>query len=257
MARATLAAAEPRVQPGGNASLSLVVTNPCRQPVRDVTAVLHAPAGWTVSAPVAVGTLAKGASKTVPVTVTRGASTPVGQHSVLAEITGNTGVSTAFTTAAVALEAVPRAPSGTVAVSTLDFLAAQNGWGPVERDRSNGEAGDGDGRTITIGGTTHPTGLGVHADSTVDVYAGGRCTRLVADVGVDDETGARGSMTFEVWRDGVRAWTSARLTGADGAEKADVDVSGAQVVRLRALDGGDGNGGDHGDWAGATLTCAA
>src|SRR5262249_34009714 len=40
--------------------------------------------------------------------------------------------------------AVPAAPpSGQVAVSSLPFLSATNGWGPVERDTSNGEAAAG------------------------------------------------------------------------------------------------------------------
>jgi hypothetical protein len=38
-----------------------------------------------------------------------------------------------------------------------------NSWGPVEKDRSNGEAGSNDGRTISLDGEKYSRGLGVHA----------------------------------------------------------------------------------------------
>ena len=47
----------------------------------------------------------------------------------------------------------PPAPTGTAQVSGLPFLASSNGWGPVERDRSNGDTDEGDGHPLTIAGT--------------------------------------------------------------------------------------------------------
>ena len=38
------------------------------------------------------------------------------------------------------------------------WLASSNGWGPVERNLSNGEQAAGDGRTLTINGTTYAQG---------------------------------------------------------------------------------------------------
>jgi beta-galactosidase len=35
-----------------------------------------------------------------------------------------------------------------------------------------------------------------------------------------------------------------------------VDVTGGALLELRVTDGGDGNGGDHADWAAARLACA-
>ena len=46
----------------------------------------------------------------------------------------------------------PPNPAGSAAVSDLPFLTETNGWGPVERDQSNGESGGGDGRPLTIRG---------------------------------------------------------------------------------------------------------
>src|SRR4030095_6410355 len=47
-------------------------------------------------------------------------------------------------------------------LSDLPMLRAKNGWGPIERDKSNGEQAAGDGRTITLNGSTYAKGLGVH-----------------------------------------------------------------------------------------------
>jgi len=52
-----------------------------------------------------------------------------------------------------------------VYVSSLVPTFSKNGWGPYERDRSNGEAAGGDGHTLTIGGVKFARGLGVHAVS--------------------------------------------------------------------------------------------
>ncbi|WP_031512087.1 NPCBM/NEW2 domain-containing protein [Streptomyces sp. NRRL F-5123] len=96
----------------------------------------------------------------------------------------------------------PPPPSGVNDVSDIDFASATNGWGPVERDRSDDETGSGVGKPITIGGTVHAKGLGVNAPSEVAIDVRARCTRVEAHVGVDDETGGKGSVTITVLGDG-------------------------------------------------------
>ena len=51
-----------------------------------------------------------------------------------------------------------------------------NGWGPVEKDRSNGEAGASDGEPITLNGVTYAKGLGAHAASDVRYALNGACS---------------------------------------------------------------------------------
>ncbi|MFJ4685529.1 NPCBM/NEW2 domain-containing protein [Streptomyces sp. NPDC088789] len=145
--------------------------------------------------------------------------------------------------------------SGRPYVSDLPFVMQSNGWGPVERDRSNGEQAAGDGRPLMVGGVTHAKGLGVHAASDLGFHLGERCTRLTAAVGVDDEVAAEGSVVFEVWADGRQLWKSPVLTGADPAHPVDLDVTGVTSLRLRADDGGNGGEYDHADWADARLSC--
>jgi hypothetical protein len=154
------------------------------------------------------------------------------------------------------VRAVPAPPpSGEVAVSDLPFLSATNGWGPVERDTSNGEQAAGDGRTLTIAGRTFAKGLGTNSVSDVQLYLGGHCTRFTATVGVDDEQGSAGTVTFSVLADGTQLTKTATLTGAGGSASIDVPVAGAEVLDLVVGDAGDGNGNDHGDWGAPTLTC--
>src|SRR5262249_43034577 len=65
-------------------------------------------------------------------------------------------------------------PSSNVTfVSDLAYKVIANGWGPVEKDRSNGEQAAGDGKLITINGITFPKGLGAHAASDVRITLDG------------------------------------------------------------------------------------
>lgn len=130
-----------------------------------------------------------------------------------------------------------------------------NGFGPIEKDRSNGESAAGDGKTITLGGVPYPRGLGVHAPADVTYNLGGTCSgSFVSDVGVDDEVGNQGSVVFQVWLDGVKAYDSGIVRGADLRKPVNVSVAGKSQMRLVVTDAGDGKSFDHGDWAGARVT---
>ena len=142
-------------------------------------------------------------------------------------------------------------------VSDLSWTSSSNGWGPVERDRSNGEDAAGDGLPLTLAGTVYAKGLGVHAPAEVRLPLGSGCTTFTASVGVDDEVGNSGSVTFEVWADGARLYDSGAMTGATATRAVSVDVTGRADLRLVVTDGGNGFNFDHADWADARLTCAS
>jgi hypothetical protein len=146
-------------------------------------------------------------------------------------------------------------PSGTSYLGDLPWMSTANGYGPVERNTSNGESAAGDGHPITLGGVVYAKGLGVHAESDVEYYTGKACEKVTADVGVDDEKGANGTVAFEIWADGTKVASTGVLTNAMPAQPVTADVTGAQVVRLVVTDGGDGIDSDHADWADAQLTC--
>src|SRR6185436_14415279 len=131
-----------------------------------------------------------------------------------------------------------------------------NGFGPVERDTSNGEAAAGDGRPMSIAGMPFAKGLGVHANSSVEFGLAGKCTTFSAYVGADDEVSSA-SVTFEVWVDGQRTFSSPQLVrSGQAAELVEIDVTCASSLRLVVTDGVvDGNSRDHADWGDAKVTC--
>jgi hypothetical protein len=148
--------------------------------------------------------------------------------------------------------------SGTAVVTTyLSDLAYAvtpiNGWGAVEKDKSNGELGATDGNAITLKGVTYAKGLGVHAYSEITYNLNGAYKNFLTDIGLDDEkTG--GSVTFQVWLDGVLAFDSGLMTSASAIQSLNLSVVGKNQLKLIVTNGGDDNGDDHADWAGARLT---
>ncbi len=88
-------------------------------------------------------------------------------------------------------------------------------------------------------------------------YPAQRIFRAV--VGVDDETGTRGTVTFEVYVDkGDGKWQklheTMRLTGGGSVKLLSVDLGPeAKRLRLMTTDAGDGHGSDHAVWANARL----
>lgn len=135
--------------------------------------------------------------------------------------------------------------------SDLTAVSVTSGYGPMERDMSNGGQAAGDGQTITLNGVRFPKGLGVHAASSVVYTVPAGATTFGADVGVDDECGARGSVVFQVLVDGAIKYTSPTLSASSTTPSVKVAVTGGQRVTLKVTDAGDGNGCDHADWAGA------
>ncbi|WP_328429474.1 NPCBM/NEW2 domain-containing protein [Streptomyces sp. NBC_00443] len=248
----------PLVEAGKKAGLTSTVTDLGRTTAKRVSVALTGPEGWSVKAtsPTTSPALSTGRSLRTKWAVTAPQGTPPGSYGLTlrASYRSPSGVrvdSALPLTATV----VVAPPPGTSGLGDLQWLSATNGWGPVERNTSNGESDAGDGHPITIGGVAFGSGLGVHADSTVEFYGGGACESVTAQVGVDDEEGADGTVAFEIWEDGTRAASTGVLTNAMPAQALTADVTGAQVVRLVVTDGGDGVTSDHGDWAEARLTC--
>jgi glucose/arabinose dehydrogenase len=134
-----------------------------------------------------------------------------------------------------------------------------NGWGPYEIHRSNGEQGAADGQAIRLAGIPYPRGLGVHAPSDISFNLGARCSgHFVADMGVDTEVGAQGSVVFQIYLDGVLAQDTSVVRGGDARRSAFLSVAGKNTLRLVVVNGGDGQGYDHASWGGAHVTgCSA
>jgi alpha-galactosidase len=140
-------------------------------------------------------------------------------------------------------------------LSALQPLYSNNGFGPAELNRSNGADGSGDGRMLQLAGTAYSHGLGVHAPFEATYTLDGRCSQLVATLGIDDEVGSNGSVEFQVWADDTLRYSSGPLLGTSPPQGIVVDLHGAQRLRLVVTDVGDGTYYDHANWAAAELRC--
>ncbi|UQN08231.1 NPCBM/NEW2 domain-containing protein [Deinococcus sp. QL22] len=140
------------------------------------------------------------------------------------------------------------------------ILAAHNSWGPIEIDRSNGEQQAGDGETLTLNEVTYTRGYGTHAGSELRFSLKGTdatCTRFTSQIGIDDEVGSLGTVVFEVYLDGQKAYDSGTMIGASVTKTVDLNITGKQELRLVVTDAGDGIDFDHANWAKPMIFCVA
>ncbi|HEV2779938.1 MAG TPA: beta-galactosidase [Actinophytocola sp.] len=246
------------IQRGGTGIVSAILAAPNRGPeLRDADLRLSIPDGWAATpiGPTHADRVPPGGLVKVAWQVTAPSGEQPGAAVFSATATyrvlGHPDRATATTTSALPIPP----PTGINWVSDLPFTST-NGWGPVERDTSNGEALPGDGRPITLNGTVYAKGLGVHSPGAVTLNLGANCTRFTATVGVDDEVGNSGSVRFSVLGDGATLTETPTLTGSSPSIPLDVDITAIRQLDLIIADAADGNGLDHADWAEARLTCA-
>ncbi len=145
--------------------------------------------------------------------------------------------------AAVSLLSVSRLCAETVRLESLDLSDIEQGWGGPHAGKSV------DNHPLKIGGKSFEHGLGTHAVSIFRLDLKGQGRRFSANVGVDDETGPLGSITFRVTGDKKILWESGRMHGGDAPKSVSVDLTGIQRLTLTVGDAGDGIDHDHGDWA--------
>ncbi|MEU3661823.1 NPCBM/NEW2 domain-containing protein [Streptomyces sp. NPDC032940] len=246
------------VESGTPAALTTTATDLGRTPAHRVSVAVRGPEGWRVRAtsPTSAAVLPAGRSLRTTWTLTAPEGTPPGSYDLTVEVSHRASNGARVgTVLPVTTSVVVPPPAGTSGLGDLPWLSAVNGWGPVERNTSNGESAAGDGNPITIGGVVYNSGLGVHASSSVAYYTGRACEKVTAEVGVDDEKGAKGTVAFQIWADGTEVASTGVLTNAMPAQPVTADVTGAQVIRLVVTNGGDNTDSDHADWARAELTC--
>ena len=144
-------------------------------------------------------------------------------------------------------------------LSDLDWEGEpKNGWGPVERDQSNGETEIDDGATLQINGVAYEKGLGVHAESEIIFPIEASYDLFISDIGVDDESCETASVQFEVFVDDFLAYTSPLMRRSEEAISIEIPVEGAEELRLVVNNGHpalgeDSKSCDHANWADARL----
>ncbi|MCX5203995.1 endo-alpha-N-acetylgalactosaminidase family protein [Streptomyces sp. NBC_00237] len=244
-------------EPGRKHQVSAAFTNNEATEATDVKLTLGLPDGWTAepAGPVAFPSVAPGAKVGGSWQVTPPVDAKYQPYELTSAASYAVGGTTRELAATASVRTLPPPPTQDTYASDLDWTSMENGWGPAEKDLSNGETAPGDGKPITLGGVVHAKGLGTASPGTIRYYLGGRCTSFTASVGLDDVQSSRGSVQFGVLADGAEKVKSPVLKGADAGWPLTADVTGATYVDLVTGDGGDGPGNDHADWGSARFQC--
>ncbi|MFF6788185.1 sulfatase-like hydrolase/transferase [Streptomyces filamentosus] len=246
--------------PGQAFTVTATLDNGSARPWTGAALALRAPAGWTVTAssPTTADQLAAGGRLTASwrVVPPSGAASAT-PWTLTAEGSAVTPAGPVRYPATGTVPTPPPAPTRDSYLSDLAWISATNGWGPVERDTSNGKNAAGDGPLISFGGTTYPKGLGVHAPSDIAYHLGGAALRLTSLVGIDDFSAGQstvGATRAKVYGDDRLLLTTPTLTAATGPVRIDLDVRGVRVLRLVVEDANNRTSFDHTSWALAHVT---
>jgi hypothetical protein len=96
------------------------------------------------------------------------------------------------------------------------------------------------GEPLRIAGTSYRHGVGIHADSRLEVLAGRRFSRFTSEAGV--QHGARGSVVFRVYGNARLLYESRPLRDGEAPARIDVPLQGVEVLELvaDAIDGAAG-----------------
>ena len=157
--------------------------------------------------------------------------------------------------AAVASEVAP------ITLSTFHVMAYQPKEGPelqqylsdLALPRSVSRDKPANGKEMRMNGLWFRKGLGVGANSRIDLQLAGNWNLLRADLGVDDSCRNAGGLQFQVWS-GERLLYDSGLITAPAVVKPEIDVRGLSQISLRTL-GARGSKPAQvcGNWANAVL----
>ncbi len=129
----------------------------------------------------------------------------------------------------------------------MDVRLSSCGWRTTQKNKSVG------GNPLRLGGKTYARGIGTHSPGEFRLRLDGAPARFRALVGIDDESGPRGTVEFRVQADKKVLWTSGVMKGGQPPKPVDVDLTGVKLLRLIVTVGGDNYGHDHTDWVEARI----
>ena len=156
-------------------------------------------------------------------------------------------VSAAQGGAARAFDALQPRDVGPIALSTFRVLEHQQSDAPAQQrylselalpaalaSMVTADHAFGGNNDMRMNGLHFRRGLGVGADSRIDVQLAGGWRLLRADLGIDDQCRDAGGMQFQVWGDGQLLYDSG-LVKAPGVVKPELDIRGLHQLSLRTL----------------------
>jgi SOS-response transcriptional repressor LexA len=133
-------------------------------------------------------------------------------------------------------------------VDDMDLGYLSQGAGEPHKGKSNGD------KAITLAGKVYTRGIGTHSPSEMSIDLKGVGKKFESTIGIDDEVGASGSTSFEVWLDGAKVFDSGIMKGGDAPINVSLDLTGIRSMVLIASDGGNGIADDDADWADARIS---
>lgn len=145
------------------------------------------------------------------------------------------------------------APDGAIWLDSLDLSRMVQRRGTPRAGRSGAGRGNNP-PPLSLGGVVYRHGIGTLSINELIVDLKGQATRFESMIGIDDaaRTG-QGSVTYEIWLDNRRAFTSGIIKAGDPPQRVSVDLSGVRFMELFIDDGGDVSTGDYANWAGAVI----
>ncbi|MDX3249380.1 NPCBM/NEW2 domain-containing protein, partial [Streptomyces sp. ME18-1-4] len=148
----------------------------------------------------------------------------------------------------------PAAPAA-YPLSELSFDVTGDGTGPEIRLGGSSWVWQRDGG-LSIADRQYGRGVTVHGESSVTVDLNRECTSYDALVGVDDLTMKLGKVSFSVYGDGNRLWSSGVIKGGDPAVPVQVNLTGRATVRLVVEPHSTFDTVALADWAASTFICS-
>lgn len=91
-------------------------------------------------------------------------------------------------------------------------------------------------------------GFGTHANSNIVFDIDKKFRRFTTDFGVDTEAATPASVTFIIYGDTKKLFSTGKMGRFDFPKHAEVDVTGVKYLGLMVTDAGDGINSDHADW---------
>ena len=144
-------------------------------------------------------------------------------------------------------------PAGAIWLDSLDLTRMVQRRGTPRA----GKSGSGRGNNpppLSLAGVTYQHGIGTLSINELIVDLKGQATRFESMIGIDDAASkGQGSVTYEIWLDNKRAFTSSVIKAGAPPQFVSVDLSGARFMEIFIDDGGDVSTGDYANWAGAVI----
>jgi hypothetical protein len=104
------------------------------------------------------------------------------------------------------------------------------------------------GNPLRMAGRRYNRGLGALTGTRIEYFLGKGYERFSGEVGVDDDTVAKGRARFEIYGDGRLLFRSEALTAGQKPQRFEVSVRGCRALALVVVDADGGTAEIHADW---------